>query len=90
MESETYSEMFDYYLLKKLRLSAEICKKNTGRFRERQTFWPWVAVCYIFVVVDGFAHEGVWLVSRILIEFPCNIVQELPSLMVGRFASRWS
>jgi hypothetical protein len=72
-------------------LSAEICSKNIGKtsrvtgsgdvtsvLSEEHTFWPRIAVCYIFVVVDGFAHEGVWVVSRILKEFPCNILPELP------------
>jgi hypothetical protein len=50
----------------------------TSVLSEEHTFWPRIAVCYIFVVVDGFAHEGVWVVSRILKEFPCNILPELP------------
>jgi hypothetical protein len=72
-------------------LSTEICNKNTGKtsretgsgdvtsvLSEEHAFWPWVAVCYIFVVVDGFAHEGVWVISSILKEFPCNILPVLP------------
>jgi hypothetical protein len=37
-----------------------------------------MAVCYIFVVVDGFAQEEVWVISRILKEFPCNTLPVLP------------
>jgi hypothetical protein len=92
MGSETYSEMFDYYLLQNCACPRRSVIKTPEKLRERQKVVMslqscrrsthfgrgWRYLCYIFVVVDGFTHERVWVISRILKEFPCNILPVLP------------
>jgi hypothetical protein len=42
----------------------------TSVLSEEQTLWPFVAEWQVFVVIDGVAYKWVWVLGRILKEFP--------------------